>query len=67
MNSIVKRTTLTVRSLERPLEFGRGVPGQSVCEDDEIIRSGAGLAAGRARDRKRPVTCCFEIDERRGG
>jgi catechol 2,3-dioxygenase-like lactoylglutathione lyase family enzyme len=46
MPSLVKRTTLIVRSLERSTAFYRDVLGLSVWYDDEVVLSGVGLAAG---------------------
>ncbi len=51
MPSLVKRTTLIVRSLERSTAFYRDVLGLSVYYDDEIELSGVGLAAGQRGDR----------------
>lgn len=55
MTTIVKRTTLIVRDLERALAFYRDVLGFAVWYDGEIVLSGVGLAAGRAGDRTRLV------------
>jgi catechol 2,3-dioxygenase-like lactoylglutathione lyase family enzyme len=55
VTTIVKRTTLIVRDLGRSLAFYRDVLGFSVWYDDEIVLSGAGLAAGEAGDRTRLV------------
>lgn len=55
MSTIVKRTTLIVRDLERALAFYRDVLGFAVWYDGEIVLSGVGLAAGRAGDRTRLV------------
>ncbi len=51
MPSLVKRTTLLVRSLERSTAFYRDVLGLAVYYDDEIELSGVGLAAGQRGDR----------------
>jgi len=51
MPSLVKRTTLIVRSLERSMAFYRDVLELSVYYDDEIELSGVGLAAGQRGDR----------------
>ena len=55
MTTIVKRTTLIVRDLERALGFYRDVLGFAVWYDGEIVLSGIGLAAGAAGDRTRLV------------
>lgn len=55
MTTIVKRTTLIVRDLERALAFYRDVLGFAVWYDGEIVLSGVGLAAGAAGDRTRLV------------
>jgi catechol 2,3-dioxygenase-like lactoylglutathione lyase family enzyme len=55
VTTIVKRTTLIVRDLERSLAFYRDVLGFSVWYDDEIVLSGVGLAAGKQGDRTRLV------------
>lgn len=55
MSTIVKRTTLIVRDLERALAFYRDVLGFAVWYDGEIVLSGIGLAAGAAGDRTRLV------------
>lgn len=55
MATIVKRTTLIVRELERSLAFYRDVLGFTVWYDGEIVLSGVGLAAGGAGDRTRLV------------
>jgi catechol 2,3-dioxygenase-like lactoylglutathione lyase family enzyme len=55
MPTLVKRTTLIVRSLERSRDFYRDVLGLKVWYDDEIVLSGVGLAAGKAGDRTRLI------------
>jgi len=55
MNTILKRTTLIVRDLDRSLRFYRDVLGLTVWYDDHIVLSGRGLAAGAAGDRTRLV------------
>ena len=55
MSTIVKRTTLIVRDLEKSLAFYRDVLGLTVWYDDHIVLSGRGLAAGGAGDRTRLV------------
>jgi catechol 2,3-dioxygenase-like lactoylglutathione lyase family enzyme len=55
MPTIVKRTTLIVRDLERSLAFYRDVLGFRVWYDDRIVLSGIGLAAGAQGDRTRLV------------
>ena len=55
MPTLVKRTTLIVRSLERSVGFYSEVLGLSKYYDDEIVLSGVGLAAGRRGDRTRLV------------
>src|SRR5512140_1081963 len=51
VSTIVKRTTLIVRDLERARRFYCDVLGFSVWYDDEIVLSGVGLAAGNKGDR----------------
>lgn len=51
MATLVKRTTLIVRSIERSMAFYGGVLGLSKYYDDEIVLSGVGLAAGERGDR----------------
>lgn len=51
MTTLVKRTTLIVRSCARSVAFYREVLGLSVYYDDEIELSGVGLAAGARGDR----------------
>ena len=46
MNTIIKRTTLLVRSCERSSTFYRDVFGMTVYYDDVIELGGVGLAAG---------------------
>ena len=55
MTTLVKRTTLIVRSLERSVAFYAGVLGLTRYYDDEIVLSGVGLAAGERGDRTRLV------------
>ena len=55
MTTLVKRTTLIVRSLERSVAFYAGVLGLTRYYDDEIVLSGVGLAAGAKGDRTRLV------------
>jgi catechol 2,3-dioxygenase-like lactoylglutathione lyase family enzyme len=55
MSTLVKRTTLIVRSLERSVRFYGEVLGLSTYYDDEIVLSGVGLAAGQRGDRTRLV------------
>lgn len=55
MTTIVKRTTLIVRDLDRALAFYRDVLGFTAWYDGEIVLSGVGLAAGKAGDRTRLV------------
>jgi catechol 2,3-dioxygenase-like lactoylglutathione lyase family enzyme len=55
VSTILKRTTLIVRDLERSLAFYRDVLGFTVWYDGEIVLSGVGLAAGGAGDRTRLV------------
>jgi len=51
MTTLVKRTTLIVRDLQRSIAFYRDVLGLSVWYDDEVVLSGVGLAAGARGDR----------------
>lgn len=51
MTTLVKRTTLIVRDLQRSIAFYRDVLGLSVWYDDEVVLSGVGLAAGSRGDR----------------
>ena len=46
MTTLVKRTTLIVRSVAESVRFYRDVLGLSKYYDDEIVLSGVGLAAG---------------------
>ncbi len=55
MPTLVKRTTLIVRSIDRSLAFYRDVLGFSVWYDDLITLSGVGLAAGGKGDLTRLV------------
>lgn len=55
MPTLVKRTTLIVRSIERSLAFYRDVLGLAVWYDDRITLSGVGLAAGAKGDVTRLV------------
>ena len=50
MTTLVKRTTLIVRSTERSVAFYREVLGLSVWYDDRVTLSGVGLAAGARGD-----------------
>jgi catechol 2,3-dioxygenase-like lactoylglutathione lyase family enzyme len=49
--TLVKRTTLIVRSCERSTAFYRDVFGLSVWYDDQIELGGVGLAAGKKGDK----------------
>ena len=51
MSSIVKRTTLIVRDIERSVEWYRKVLGMSVWMDTEVELSGIGMACGKAGDK----------------
>ncbi len=51
MNTLVKRTTLIVRSCERSTGFYRDVFGMTVYYDDDIELGGVGLAAGKKGDK----------------
>ena len=53
MSTVVKRTTLVVRSAERSIAFYRDVLGFTVAFDHEITMSGSGYPAGKAGDRIR--------------
>jgi len=53
--TIVKRTTLIVRDVERSQAFYRDVLGFTPWYDDSIVVSGRGLAAGQPGDRTRLV------------
>lgn len=53
MSTVVKRTTLVVRSVERSIAFYRDVLGFTVAFDHEITMSGSGYPAGKAGDRIR--------------
>lgn len=55
MTTLVKRTTLIVRSLDRSVPFYRDVLGLRVWYDDRITLSGVGLAAGARGDETRLV------------
>ena len=50
MTTLVKRTTLIVRRIERSVAFYRDVLGLSVWYDDRVTLSGVGLAAGARGD-----------------
>ena len=50
MSTLVKRTTLIVRSMRSSVAFYRDVLGLSVWYDDEVVLSGVGLAAGSRGD-----------------
>jgi catechol 2,3-dioxygenase-like lactoylglutathione lyase family enzyme len=51
MGTLVKRTTLIVRSCERSVGFYRDVFGMSVWYDDHLELGGVGLAAGKKGDK----------------
>lgn len=53
--SIVKRTTLIVRDMEKSKHWYEYVLGMSAYYDKEFILSGVGLAAGKAGDKTRLV------------
>ncbi len=55
METLVKRTTLIVRSIDRSLAFYRDVLGLTIWYDDGVVLSGIGLAAGKAGDTTRLV------------
>jgi catechol 2,3-dioxygenase-like lactoylglutathione lyase family enzyme len=50
MSTLVKRTTLIVRDIDRSVAFYRDVLGLRVWYDDRITLSGVGLAAGARGD-----------------
>jgi catechol 2,3-dioxygenase-like lactoylglutathione lyase family enzyme len=50
MTTMVKRTTLIVRDVERSRAFYRDVLGMRTWYDDRITLSGVGLAAGKKGD-----------------
>ena len=51
MGSIVKRTTLIVRDIEKSVQWYRDVLGMSVWMDTEVELSGVGMACGKAGDK----------------
>ena len=55
MSTVVKRTTLVVRSVERSIAFYRDLLGFKVAFDNEITMSGSGYPAAKAGDRIRLV------------
>ena len=57
MTTLVKRTTLIVRSLERSVAFYGDVLGLSKYYDDEIVLSGVGLAAASAATARCSSSC----------
>ena len=55
MSTVIKRTTLVVRSVERSQAFYRDVLGFTTAFDQEITMAGSGYPAARAGDRVRLV------------
>jgi len=55
MSTVVKRTTLVVRSVERSMAFYRDVLGFTTAFDQEITMAGSGYPAARAGDEVRLV------------
>ena len=55
MSTVVKRTTLVVRSVEHSMAFYRDVLGFTAVFDQEITMAGAGYPAAKAGDRVRLV------------
>lgn len=55
MNSVIKRTTLIVRDIERSLAWYQHVLGMEVYYDQPVTLSGIGMAAGKAGDVTRLV------------
>ena len=55
MSTVVKRTTLVVRNIERSVAFYSNVLGYSPAFDQKIAMSGSGYPAGKAGDRIRLV------------
>ena len=55
MSTVVKRTTLVVRSVERSIAFYRDILGFTAAFDQEITMAGSGYPAARAGDRVRLV------------
>ena len=53
MSTVIKRTTLVVRSVERSKAFYRDVLGFTTTFDQEITMAGSGYPAARAGDRVR--------------
>jgi len=51
MGSIVKRTTLIVRDIERSVEWYKAVLGMQVWMDTDVELSGVGMAAGNPGDK----------------
>lgn len=55
MSTVIKRTTLVVRSVERSKAFYRDVLGFTTAFDQEITMAGSGYPAAKAGDRVRLV------------
>ena len=53
MSTVIKRTTLVVRDLDRSMAFYRDVLGFTAAFDEEITMSGSGYPAGKAGDQIR--------------
>lgn len=53
MPTVLKRTTLVVRDIERSIAFYRNVLGFATAFDQEMTMSGSGYPAGKAGDRIR--------------
>jgi catechol 2,3-dioxygenase-like lactoylglutathione lyase family enzyme len=51
MGSIVKRTTLIVRDIEKSVQWYKDVLGMTVWMDTEVELSGVGMACGNAGDK----------------
>ena len=49
-NTIVKRTTLIVRDIEKSRAWYQEVLEMSAYYDDEVVLSGTGMAAGKKGD-----------------
>ena len=63
MTNIIKRTTLTVRDMQKSLSWYEQVLGMTRYYDDEVVLSGIGMAAGKKGDRTHLVILKCEDPE----